>query len=844
MRSSTDNSNQKFVIPIGLRYLQYPITVLILCLVVIAAAATQISNFRFDASADTLVVEGDPDLVEYEGIVETFGGEEFIFMTFAPQDGQPVTRANLQTLQDIVADLSNVSGVRSVFSVLDAPLLKSPPVELTSLLDGFPTLQSPATDLELAADELTNSPFFKNLLITEGGRATAIKIDLAADDRLFQAQTAADTLENGADPQRRQRVENDLIAAKEANKQRREELVMRLREVRDSYSTKGTLYMGGVPMIASDMVRYVKSDLSVFGGVVLILMIVALGLFFQRPRWVILPIITASATVVLAVGLLGAMGWQATVISSNFVSLLGITTISLTIHLIVHYRELRLTRDELNRVEIIYETMKAKFAPCFYTAITTIAAFGSLTVSGILPVEYFGWMMCIGIVISFLTTYTLFPCILLLLPKGPPAPNLGKTNNFIRGLGEISRWRPGILVSSCAVLALAALLGIQQVSLDNRFAEYFDEDTDIFQGMRFIDQNLGGTIPFDVVLQFPPYEDDAGFGEDDFAQDDDFFEEDDLFGEAQDTYPERYWYSRAMLDRLEKVHQFVDAQPQVGKVLGLTALEEFALEFTDGEKLGSLEIVAILGAVPEDLHRQIIEPYANPGTGELRISARIIESGPFFDREAFRQQIIDFAVNEAGFQPDEVTVTGMMVLFNGMLSKLLDSQINTLAYILLVVFIMFLVLLRSLHHALLGMIPNTLASATVIGAMGFTGVPLDMMTTTIAAICIGIGVDDTIHYLHRFKEEYDKHSDARIAVSFCHESIGRALYYTSLTVVIGFSVLAFSNFVPTVMFGVWTAVAMLLALLANLTLLPAMLVLTHRSSDNNPTIRPDVVQPE
>lgn len=809
----------------GFAYLQWPRLVLASCAALLLLAFSQMGAFRFDASSDTLVVEGDPDLAAFEQVVETFGGEDFLFLTFAPHSAEPFSPEALTTLQELVADLRQVEGVSSVFSVLDAPLLKSPPVEITALVDGFPTLMSPATDLHLAREELASSPFFKELLITRNADATAIKIDLRANRPLAEARDRLVSLgQEGADDEQLAAARAELNALKDTQQQNRTQLIQDLRDVRAHYQDQGELHLGGVPMIAADMITYVKSDLLTFGGVVIILMIVALAIFFRRVRWVVLPLLTASASVVLTVGLLGFMGWQATVISSNFISLLGITTISLTIHLIVHYRELRLTEPEMDARTIVYETMQAKLWPCVYTAITTIAAFGSLTVSGILPVADFGWMMCIGIGLSLLTTFTVFPAILLLLPIGESADNLGDHNSFIRGLGEIARWRPMVFTASSVVIAIAAAYGVSQVSLDNRFAEYFDEDTEIYQGMRYIDQNLGGTIPFDVVLSFPPYEETLA-------------DEDDFFSEVEDEYPERYWYSRSMLDRLEKVHRFLDAQPQVGKVLSLTALEDFALEFTDGKKLGSLEIVAILGAIPPDLHQQIIAPYANPASGELRLAGRIIESADSFDRSAFRRQIVEFAQDEAGFERDEVVVTGMMVLFNGMLSQLLESQVNTLAYILLAVFIMFLVLLRSLGLALLGMIPNTLASATVIGAMGFAGVPLDMMTITIAAVCIGIGVDDTIHYLHRFRVEYARHGDARVAISFCHESIGRALFYTSATVVVGFSVLCFSSFVPTVMFGLWTAIAMVLALVANLTLLPALLVLTHSKAPPEPELR-------
>lgn len=809
-------------------YLRWPWLTLAGCIAIIALAASQLPEFRFDASSDTLVVEGDPDLAAFRSVNDTFGGEEFLFMTFAPADGDPVSEASVTTLAALVEELRSVPYVVGVFSILDAPLLKSPPVELQSLLAGFPTLQTPTTDRALARDELRNSPFFRELLITSDGSASALKIDIEPSKTLLAARAALNAVraQEGA---ALEQAERDLRLAKDAEQARRAELISSLRTVRDRYEDQGTLHLGGVPMIAADMISYVQRDLITFGGVVILLVVVALAVFFRRVRWVTLPLLTAAGAVVVTVGLLGALGWQATVISSNFISLLGITTISLTIHLIVHYRELRLTQPDMGAEHLVFATLRAKFMPCFYTAITTIAAFGSLTVSGILPVEDFGWMMCIGILISLIVTFTLFPAVLLLLPKGEAAANLGNSNAFIRWLGTLCRWHPQRIAWMCLALAVAAAIGIAQVSLDNRFAEYFDTDTEIYQGMSYIDRNLGGTIPFDVVLQYPPYEE--------ASDEDDFF--DDFDDGFEDEYPERYWYTRDILDRLEKVHRYIEQQPFVGKVLSLTALEDFALEFTGGEKLGSLEIVAILGAVPDDLHAQIIAPYADPRSGQLRIVGRVIESGPVFDREAFRSDIRSFAVQEAGFAEEDVVVTGMMILFNGMLTKLLSSQVNTLAYILAVVFVMFLLLLRSWRHAALGMIPNSLASAMVIGAMGFTGVPLDMMTTTIAAICIGIGVDDTIHYLHRFREELARHGDARIAVAFCHESIGRALYYTSFTVVIGFSVLSFSNFVPTVMFGVWTAIAMLLALLANLTLLPALLVLVHGGPAPVPEVRQD-----
>jgi predicted RND superfamily exporter protein len=477
--------------------------------------------------------------------------------------------------------------------------------------------------------------------------------------------------------------------------------------------------------------------------------------------------------------------------------------------------------------------MLSKFAPCLYNTLTTMAAFGSLMASSIVPVEDFGWMMCIGILIGFVVTFFLYPSVLLLLPMGNPGVTLNEELALTRVLSHNARWRPSIVVIAGLGLSVVAFYGVSKVSLDNRFIDYFKADTEINAGMRFIDESLGGTVPFDVVLEFPVYEPLTGEGvfddEDDFAEDasgeefvDDFVE----FSNGEvDAFPERYWFTRDKLDRVTHVHRYMESRPEIGKVMSLTTLEDLAKQFTEGEPLSNIEIAGILGLLPSDLIPELVAPYAHPETGRLRINARVIESGPGFDRDALVEDIRAHAVEVGGFKDDEIQITGMLVLFNSMLNQLFSSQVDTLAYVLLATFTMFLVLMRSFLYAVLGLLPNILAASLVIAFMGYAGIPLDMMTITIASISIGIGVDDAIHYLHRFKEEFDDNGDARLAVAWSHATIGRAMYFTSLTIMIGFSVLCFSNFVPTILFGLLVAVAMLLALVANLSLLPALLVL-------------------
>lgn len=774
---------------------------------VLLLAAGFASRFSFDASADTLVVEDDPDLLLYREISAVFGGDDFLLVTFTPHAGDLLASANLDALGRLQRRLGEIEGVTSVFSVLDAPLLRSPPVSIDELADGFRTLRSPDVDLALAADELASSPFFRELLISADGRTAALRVDILPMPMPERADTAE---------RRRQ------VAARAA-------LIEAVRTVRAEFSPLGVLHLGGVPMIASDMIAFVKSDLAVFGGLVLVLVMAVLRAAFGQLRWVLLPLGCAAASILATLGALGFLLMPATVISSNFVALMAIMIISLTIHLIVRYRELLQAPAPLGAKKLVAATMTSKFAPCLYTALTTMAAFGSLTVSSIVPVEDFGWMMCIGLVLGFLVTFILFPAVLMLLDGGRPRPGLRLETGLIQRLSALSQRHPGKVAWASLAAAAAAAAGIAQLSVDNRFIDYFRDDTDINQGMVYIDQHLGGTAPFDLVLNFEPWQawDDALAGDDPFA-DDPFAEAPAAEGAAADPFPERYWFTRDKLDRIGLAHRLLEARPEVGKVVSLASLDELARQFNDGDPLSNVQVAAVLAALPPNIRDEVIRPYASPATGQARLWARVIESGPYFDRDQLVADIKQAVVREAGFADGAVTIAGMVVLFNGMVQKLVSSQVDTLGYVLLATFLMFLVLLRSPLFALLGMAPNILAAAAVLAVMGFAGIPLNMMTAAIAAVSIGIGVDFAIHYLHRYRRERALAKDPGAAIARTHGSIGRALFLTGLTIMVGFSVLCFSNFVPTVMFGLLVALAMALAFLANLTLLPSLLVLTDR----------------
>ncbi|MFT7144979.1 MAG: putative RND superfamily exporter protein [Alphaproteobacteria bacterium] len=799
------------------RCLDQSLTVMVIIIAFCTVAGYFSQRFTFDASADTLVAESDPDLLYYRQMTEHFGGEDFLYFTYKPIYDQLLTKETIAKIDLLARRLDAIDGVSSVISILDAPLLKSPPVPLSELSTGFRTIRSEDVNFKMALGELTTSPLFKGLLISEDGTTALIRLNLEEDKELASLIKQRDLLrlvESPTSEDKDQMVKiNAAYYVSKANfVRKRDQVLKEIRSVRDSLKNDAVSHLGGVSLVASDMIQYVKNDIVTFGLTVLGLIVVMLFAFFRRIRWVLIPIATTVITILITIGILGFIRQPATVISSNFVSLLSITTISFTIHLINKYHELIRKNQKAPHEDIILQTMRDKVEPCVYTSLTTMVAFGSLMTSDIVPVIDFGWIMCLGVMVAFFVTYSFFAVALMMIPKGNPTNTLDTSPRLIKFLCKLTLTKHELIFKCTFGLAIISVIGMSLLSLDSRFIDYFKKGTEINDGLVFIDENFGGTVPMDMIITFPPYVNPTQDLDNDF------------FSDEEDLYPERYWFTPDKIKVLHKMHAYLESRPEIGKIMSLATLEGVAQTFNNDEALGAVELVSILSAVPEDIRTELINPYASPENGLMRISMRIHETGPAFSRDDLIKEIKDYAVNELSLPEESVRVTGMTVLFNGMLKQLLSSQTSTLLFVIGATFMMFWFLLRSIKMAVIGLIPNVLAAMVILAFMGFIGMPLDMMTITIAAIIIGIGVDDAIHYLHRFRDEFARTGNVKESVKLSHHSIGNAMYFTSVTVVIGFSVLSFSNFIPTVYFGVLTALAMVLALLANLTVLPSLLI--------------------
>ena len=802
-----------------------PFLMLALLLGVLIFFSANVSHFRLDASADSLLLEDDEDLRVFRQMSERYQIRSFIFVAFIPNQDL-FAQSTLNVISQIKDQITALDGVESVVTLLDVPLLKQHKGSLLEIVSSYRTLESPLADREKARDELTVSPIFSDLVISADGKTTALQVNLAENTQLIALQAERDQLllrsqqANFTVTKKKlfDRVKQAYVVAKHDADQHNHQLIEQLRGIMGQYRDHGQLVLGGVPMVADDMITFIRNDLLVFGCGVFLFLVLILSLIFRQPRWVLLPLISCAYAGLTMVGLLGFMDWPVTVISSNFVALMLIITMSMTVHLIVRYRQLERDEPGWSQQELVFKTTRKMFWPCLYTALTTIIAFGSLVFSDIKPVIDFGWMMSLGLGVTFLTCFLLFPAMLVLLGHASRA-QIQTTRPFhlTLGLAQLTEHHGRWILVLAAVLAGLSFIGMMRLEVENSFVNYFDEDTEIHRGLRVIDDQLGGTTPLDILIRFPEAERSLALEEED--------EELKLLLGATDTVGDQdYWFTPDKIELVKKIHDYVGTVYGIGKVMSVASLVRVGEEINKGP-FDAFELAIVYKRMPQDLKSTLIDPFISVADNEARISVRVKDSLADLRRDKLLKQLRAGLVQDVGLAEDRLQITGLLVLYNNMLQSLFKSQIEALGVVMLGIAIMLLILFRSWALAIIGIIPNLLAAVSILGLMGLIGIPLDMMTITIASITIGVAVDNSIHYLYRFREEFLHHRDYVKALRNCHASIGNAISYTAITIIAGFSILTLSNFVPTIHFGMLTALAMLIALLASLTLLPKLLLI-------------------
>jgi len=787
-------------------------------------------NFQLDASSDTLLLENDPDLNYLREVNKKYGSKDFLILTYTHEPNESFKSENtIKNLALLKNSLENLGWVDNVITVLDVPLLKNNDDPLAERIKNFKTLSSTDVDLDRGFEEIINSPIYKNFVISADGKTSGILVYIKPDKKLAELiETKNDYLERKSKGQLTSKEKSAYKAfleeydsyRKSYNKKNHKN-INEIRKIIESHPAPGKvknsssdiypiIHLGGIPMIADDMMTFIKNDIVVFGAGVFLFIICTLWFVFRSLLWVFIPLLSCFFSVLVMIGFLGLVGWKVTVISSNFIALMLILTMAMNIHMSVRYLQFRKENPDISNNEAILWTSERMFWPILYTVLTTICAFLSLIFSDIKPIIDFGWMMTVGLLVSMSVTFTLLPSVLNILSKKNVNYRDQKKSKITSFLSKVAQKNTKTIFTSAALVIIVSIIGITKLEVENSFINYFDKETEIYKGMKLIDEELGGTTPLDVIVKFPKKDRDNDT-DNDWGEE----EEDDA----------KYWFTRNKIDRITQVHDYLDDLDAVGKVISFASMVRVAEDLSGGKKLHGLEMGVLYTKIPDSIKKEIIDPYISVKNNEARIGLRVLDSKENLKRNELIKKINHDLENKLGLNREEFKLAGVLILFNNLLQSLFKSQILTLGVVMAGITLMFLILFRNITLSLIGVVPNFMAAFLILGIIGLLGIPLDMMTITIAAITIGIAVDNSIHYIYRFKEEFKKINDYNKTLEKCHNTVGVAILNTSITIVFGFSILVLSNFIPTIYFGVFTGLAMLLALISVLTLLPKLILI-------------------
>jgi len=771
-------------------------------------------SIKLDASSDTLILKNDKTFEYYEYYNNIFPSRNFLIL--AIKSSEIIDQKYLQNIFEINQKIKNLKNVESTFTIIDAPILLSNNISLADLNNSeIDTILNSKIDNKIILDEFSNSPIFKDQLVNKDKNLSSIIIYINTNNDLVKLKNQKK--EKKLSKLELKELNKKYILEKNKYNKNRDELIIDIRKTISTENDNYVYYLGGIDMIASDTISFVKKDITTFGIAVLIFIILVLLLIYRDLKWVIIPLISTIYSVIFMTGFVGFMKWEITAISSNFISLMLILSISMNIHIVNHYRIHYSDKSIKNK---IYYTISKMFWPCLYTALTTIVAFGSLLFSNIKPVIDFGFIMVFALFFIFLSSFTILPLIISYFPKIKEE----KIKKFY-----ILNWFYKKAITSTyriffinLIFIFISIYGINKLNVENSFINYFKSDTEIYKGMKLIDTELGGTTPIDIVIKFKDDEINNNFIDNETSIDDDTLLEDEIFLDDdifEENISEKSWFTNDKMITIKKIHQYLETRNEIGKVQSIYSLIDMG-NLINKNELTNFEISILYKEIPENYKEILIKPFLSIENNMVKINARIRDSNEI-NRNDLIVEIKNYIKSEFN-NIESFEVNGLLVLYNNMLQSLFDSQIKSFGIILFAIFLMFLILFQSFKLSIFGMIPNIIASTFVLGLIGNLGVPLDIMTITIAAITIGIAVDNTIHYIYRINETKNNNSIEE-SIKIAHNSVGNAVLTTSLTIAFGFSVLILSNFIPTILFGLFTSIAMILAMLGVLITLPSII---------------------
>ena len=802
------------------KFLERPKLILITLILILSFSVYNAKNFQLDASADSLLLENDPDLNYLRSVNERYSSEEFFVITYSPK--KKINEESLKELKKFVDEINNIKWVSKSISVLNAPLFESSDLPLIEKIKNIQYIVTPGIEINRALNELKNSPVYKKLIINEDATTFGIVVYIKDNKEYL---SALKTNKNFLDKQQNNKLSEKDLKDFEAHNKILEKLKkehnknlefynIEIRSHISKYKNIADINLSGIPMIADDLISFVKKDITVFGSGVFIFIIITLWFIFRDIRWVVFPLLSCLLSIAIMVGMLGYLNWKVTVISSNFISLMLILTMEINIHYVERYKQLQAEYPKKKENYLAYLTTTKIFTPILYAVLTTALAFLSFIFCDIKPVIDFGWMMTLGLFISLFVSMILLPYLIIKFkPKATPIHE-SKDSKLAQIFASIALNQRLLVLTLSTIILILSIYGMTRLKVENSFINYFDKKTEIYQGMKLIDEKLGGTTPLEIILKFKDSDSKSNKNDDDFFQDSD-----------SNEYKDSYWFTNFRVNNIVNVHQYLETLPEIGKVLSFYSVLQLGEKINDNKKLGPLEMAILYSKLPDDIKKSIVTPYVSIENNEARISLRIIDSNPNLNRKELLIKIQKDLEEKLNLNKDEFKITGILVIFNNLLQSLFDSQIKTLGITFAGIFILLLILFKSLSWSIVAAIPNFTAALFILGSLGLFNIPLDMMTITIASISVGIAIDNSIHYIYRFREEFKINKNYKKTIEICHKSVGKAIVNASLTIVFGFSILIFSNFIPSIYFGIFTGLAMLTAMTLVLTLMPQLIAI-------------------
>ena len=802
------------------KFLERPKLILVTLILIFSFSVYNAKNFQLDASADSLLLENDPDLNYLRSVNERYSSEEFFVITYSPK--KKINEESLKELKKFVDEINNIKWVSKSISVLNAPLFESSDLPLIEKIKNIQYIVTPGIEINRALNELKNSPVYKKLIINEDATTFGIVVYIKDNKEYLSAlKTNKDFLDKQQNNKLSEKDLKDFEAhnkiLEKLKKEHNKNLEFYNIEIRShisKYKNIADINLSGIPMIADDLISFIKKDITVFGSGVFIFIIITLWFIFRDIRWVIFPLLSCLLSIAIMVGMLGYLNWKVTVISSNFISIMLILTMEINIHYVERYKQLQAEFPKKKENYLTYLTTTKIFTPILYAVLTTALAFLSLIFCDIKPVIDFGWMMTLGLFISLFVSMILLPYLIIKFkPKATPIHE-SKESKLAEIFCSIGLNQRFFVLAFSSIILILSIYGLTRLKVENSFINYFDKKTEIYQGMKLIDEKLGGTTPLEIILKFKDSDSKSNKSDDDFFQ-----------GSDSNEYKDSYWFTNFRVNNIVNVHQYLETLPEIGKVLSFYSVLQLGEKINDNKKLGPLEMAILYSKLPDDIKKTIVTPYVSIENNEARISLRIIDSNPNLNRKELLIKIQKDLEEKLKLNKDEFKITGILVIFNNLLQSLFDSQIKTLGITFAGIFILLLILFKSLSWSIVAAIPNFTAALFILGSLGLFNIPLDMMTITIASITVGIAIDNSIHYIYRFREEYKLNKNYKKTIEICHKSVGKAIVNASLTIVFGFSILIFSNFIPSIYFGIFTGLAMLTAMTLVLTLMPQLIAI-------------------